>query len=164
MQRLLLANFLISVLVFGCGSSAERDQRDQIVERTDVQVHELRPGDCFNDYADPLAAALEVAAVAALPCDEPHQYEVYFVFSFADDAAEWPGEDAVIAQAQARCLQEFQTYVATPQASDFSISFVYPSPDGWRAFERGVVCYLGHSHQEPLVGSMGGAGTGSGAP
>jgi hypothetical protein len=120
-----------------------------------MPIYDLEAGDCFSDYQDPLASSADVSAVRALPCEEEHSYELFHIFTIGQDEDAWPGDDAVIEAAVAGCFPAFEEYVGEAYgASGLDFSFLYPNAEGWRGFDRDVLCYLYDRRERPLSGSM----------
>lgn len=93
---------------------------------------------CFDDQEAP-----EVDRLPTVPCDEPHQNEVFHLYDV--DAADHPGLDALRAQAEEVCRGEpFTRYVGEPyETSRFEVFQILPTEDTWREDgDREVVCAL----------------------
>lgn len=102
----------------------------------EVSVLSLQPGDCVNGLED---GSLSLT-LPAVPCDEPHEAEVYSVFDVTLDGG-WPGEDPILDEAQSRCLEDLERDFPETYADDqVDIFYVYPSEDTWRNGDREVVC------------------------
>lgn len=104
---------------------------------TTTDVFSLQVGDCFLDPD----ATDTVAEVPLVPCDEPHDNEVFNIHVI--DAAERPSDDEMSAIVEEECTTSFETYVGTPYAS--SELYLYPmtpSEGSWEQGDREVVCYL----------------------
>ncbi len=76
----------------------------------EVDVLDLEVGDCV---ADSLPVGEEVIlTVETVPCSEPHSEEVYAVVTLPD--GDFPGDEAVAAQADEVCAAEFESFVGLP--------------------------------------------------
>ena len=62
---------------------AKRDESGLITEPGQVGVLRLEPGDCFFFDGD------DIESVAAVPCADQHEAEVFSVFDLGD--GDWPG-------------------------------------------------------------------------
>jgi len=137
---------------------ASRDESGEIVSGGDLDVMTLQVGDCFNDLDD-----LEgpVSNVAAVPCDEVHDNEVFLVQalggSFGDD---FPGVDALGEHAYIRCSgPSFDSYVGRSYLDSVLEVFSFtPTEDSWAQGDREVVCALFRLDGEPLNRSASGSG------
>jgi hypothetical protein len=101
-------------------------------------VFALGVGDCLNAIS-----GNQVAEVPVVPCEQAHDEEVYFEFDI-EDAADYPGEEAVIELARTRCLDEFETFVGMAY-EDSVIDYypLYPTADGWEtANDRTIQCVV----------------------
>ena len=136
-------------------TSADRDSTGAIVDSGSVDAFELRTGDCFDD-SDSLYGG-EVESLPGVPCDQPHDNEVYAVVQV--DLPEFPGDDAMGDLAMERCMGQFSSYVGTAyESSSLDIYTLYPSEDSWRQSDREVVCALYDMELNKLEGSAQGTG------
>ncbi|MGI9261025.1 MAG: septum formation family protein [Woeseiaceae bacterium] len=140
--------FLYSVM-----TSADRDESGAIVGAGSIDAFSLRVGDCYDDsdgYSD------QVDMLAGVPCVEPHDNEVYAVFSV--DLPAFPGDDEMGEIAYERCMEKFPSFVGKDYESS-SLDFypMYPSSESWsRKDDRDVVCALYDMELEKLEGSVKG--------
>jgi hypothetical protein len=141
--------------VFG---QAERDDEGSIAAAGDLEVAELRIGDCFDD--DPAwidEEVFEVFAVEATPCGEPHDNEVFHRFDLAAEML--PSDDEVDDEAFETCVEVFKTFVgARYEDSELDFDWLWPSKDSWRAGDRSVTCYLYAMDLSKVEGSAAGTG------
>lgn len=118
-------------------SEAERDESGQITagnENTDV--FSIRVGDCTNDVD-----AEQIAAVPTVPCSEPHDNEAFFAYEV--EAEEYPGEEAVLAEAGDRCVSEFDSFVGIPyEESVLDVWPLIPTEATWAEGDREVICFI----------------------
>ncbi|HSM02596.1 MAG TPA: septum formation family protein [Acidimicrobiia bacterium] len=118
-----------------------------------VSVFELAVGDCFDD---PNFDTDEIVEVPGVPCPNPHDNEVFFVFSMTETT--YPGLEASLDAAYDRCIEEFDGYVGIDYlVSDFDVWAVVPTQGLWDGGERAVVCALYALDFSKLTGSMEGA-------
>ncbi|WOF24683.1 septum formation family protein [Microbacterium betulae] len=110
------------------GDSATRDEdTNEVTEGGTVDVFEVSVGDCIGSPAEG-----EVVDVEVVPCDEPHDGEVYY--EFALDDGEWPGDTAVSTAAEEGCTASdaFEAYIGTPyDSSEVWVQFFLPTEDTW---------------------------------
>jgi len=119
-----------------------------------VDYSELMPGDCME-----VPEGDDIRAVPRLPCEEPHQAEVFGVVSHpAEPAAPYPGSDALVAFAGEACLgQVFTDYVGvTRDKSQLKHFELVPKQSAWDDGRRQLVC--GVDADAPLTGSVRGSG------
>lgn len=101
----------IGIAVAGYLGQADRDDAGAIVSAGDVAADDLRIGDCFDDGEISDEDVVEVGAVGARPCGEPHDNEVFHTFELTGDTL--PSDDAIMQQAGEVCIEVFDTFVGT---------------------------------------------------
>lgn len=138
MRRHHLAGLLLVVAALAVGCTDE------------VDVFELEVGDCF-DQIEPGDGTVE--SVTAVDCDQPHDHEVYATYDLDD--GDWPGADAVRAEAEEGCRVRFEVYVGAPYAdSELEAAAFWPTEASWQEHgDREVVCFLSDP-DDSLTGSM----------
>ena len=136
---MLAAAALGIALLAGCSAGAPtRDEAtDEITEAGDADVFQIKLGDCLDD-----SGASEVSEVPVVPCDQPHDLEVFHVFEMP--AGEWPGDAAVQAATEAGCLPAFETFVGMPfQDSVLDLLPYTPLEEGWTGLDdREIICMV----------------------
>jgi len=140
-----------SVLESVFPAQAQRDAETQeIAEAGEQVVFQVSVGDCFNDGADELTEG--VSAVAAVPCAEPHDNEIYYLFDIAGD--EFPTD--VDVQADQGCYDQFATFVGHDyETSALDFFPIYPAAETWETGDREVICSVFDSVQ--TTGTLAGA-------
>jgi Septum formation len=109
-------------------------------DRVSQSALDLVVGDCFVEPA----AEAEVQDVQRAPCNESHSGEVMLVADYPNQDT-YPGEDAFQAWIEANCLGEtFTTYTGKTyeDALDISVSYLYPTTEGWEQGDKEITCYL----------------------
>lgn len=130
----------------------ERDGSGRVVAAGQVEVLALEVGDCFDN---PVAG--EVELVTAIPCVEPHTFEVFHSFDLADGA--YPGAEAMGGLWMDGCLAEFEPFVGSPFAdSTLDVSAIYPTEESWGEGDREVVCSVTSVDGRPRSGSARASG------
>ncbi|WP_020519946.1 septum formation family protein [Catelliglobosispora koreensis] len=142
---------LIGVGIAFSAERADRADSGVVIDDGDMSVFSLRLGDCVDFPAENTASLTEIAAV---PCAQPHDGEVFAELDLADGA--YPGNDAVQAAADKECGDRLAAYVSASYEADESIyiTFLYPHEESWKK-DRGVTCIAG-SDQGKLTGSIKG--------
>jgi Septum formation len=105
----------------------------------------LKTGNCFNSAGQ---------AYTLIPCDSPHQAEVFATFALANGA--WPGNTAVAAAASSGCKSRLTGYLNPQLAISLASTYVYPDATAWQAGTRTVICEV-RSPSGDLTGSVRGA-------
>lgn len=131
---------VVVLLLAGCSAF------DDDTETT--SVFDLAPGDCV---LAPEKIEGELTQLSSVPCDQPHEMEVYANVTFPEAAASsagtgstFPGDAALKDFADGACAEEFAGYVGVDYR-DSSLWFTYlvPSARSWEAEkDRTVVCLI----------------------
>jgi hypothetical protein len=131
---------VLAGLVIGWLNAADRDAAGTIVAAGDLDVVDLEVGDCFDD--GDAGFGEEVSDILAVPCDAPHDNEVFHVFTLASQP-ELPDIVAIDAEVETRCLPVFESFVGIAyEESNLEIFTLTPTEEGWRQADREVVCAL----------------------
>lgn len=135
------------VLLVGCQqavidtpeTSLESDNTAQVEQTSSVAVLELDEGMCLNDIDQPLAQ--DLTEVPTVPCEEPHESEVFAEITIPD--GDFPGIDAVQAQAVEACQVEFRRFVGVEfTASTLNFHYYYPTESSWYVGDRSIYCVV----------------------
>ena len=159
-SRRVLSVFAVAALAVGgvaCGADEpNRDETGEINETEEVDPNSLQAGDCFNDPED--TGTTEVTSLKAVPCDEPHDNEVFHVFQIDD--GEFPGVDEVKQIGLEGCEPELEGYVgATAADAGLMIVPVTPTEQSWNdTDDRTVLCALYKADGTEITGSLEGSG------
>jgi hypothetical protein len=141
-------------------TNAGRDSSGQINHAGDLAATDLQVGDCYDlpgnaSAADPSAA---IDKVRAIPCTEPHHYEVFFSGSMPDSGT-YPTQADFQAYVDTQCAAAFQSYVGTPvDQTSLAIYWFYPDQAAWGQSDRSVQCSLADPHLKTLTKSMKASG------
>jgi len=143
-----------TVLLAAC-APAERNDEGEIATAGALDAFAMRVGDCYDDqvfFSD------QVTDVPAVPCDEPHDNEVYAIFDLTGD--QFPGDETASTLADDGCMDRFEAYVGeTYEESVLAITHLVPSEGSWEQIgDREVVCVAYHMELEKLTGSVRGTG------
>lgn len=155
-----LARFAVPVVAIGIAvagylGQADRDEAGAIVGAGDVAADDLRIGDCFDDGEIGDEDVVEVGAVAAKPCGEPHDNEVFHSFELTGDTL--PSDDAIMQQAGEVCIEVFDTFVGTVyEESELDFFPMWPGQAAWDAGDRTVTCSIYALDGSKLTGSAQG--------
>lgn len=163
--RLALAGIVLTAaaVLSGCsiidqflpGSEPVRDaETGEVTEQNDnADVFAIKVGDCLNT-AD-MAADEEISSVPVVPCSEPHDDEVYHAYYLAD--GDFPGEDAILADADSVCVAEFANFIGLPYEESALVYWpMYPTEGSWGDGDREVLCVV-YEDGAKVTGSLAGA-------
>ena len=124
--------------VLGRADKPVRDAETQeITEAGQADVFSIKVGDCLNE-----ASGETVTDVPVVPCAEPHDEEAFFEGKLAD--GDFPGDDAVQAQADEICYGAFTTFAGIAYEDSELDYYPYtPTEIGWNeANDRVVTCMI----------------------
>lgn len=153
----LIASYFVYGLVNGFpGTGPDRDEEGQVKEPSLIEPADLRKGDCFNDpqQGTPGEGYLS-ELVEVLPCDEPHEAEVFHVLELELPA--FPTTDELQRESRA-CRGAFRDYVGDGYAGPPLVySYFSPSERDWNYLgDRTMHCVVLDESGEPLEGSVAG--------
>ncbi len=111
-------------------------------------VSALPVGQCLQEPG----SSSDVEEVEVVPCDDPHDFEVFALVALPDGP--YPGDSGRSQAARSVCRDRFAAYVGVePSNSVLATGFLVPSEEGWERGDREVVCLL-YEPGERLQGSM----------
>lgn len=116
-----------------------RDASGAITESGGLGVFQAKVGDCINFPGDNSTEGI-VESVEGVPCDSPHEEEVFHQFRSALGPG-WPGDDALAEESSQRCYDAFEPYVGRSyQSSDLDFYYWIPTETGWEQGDYEVTC------------------------
>lgn len=130
------------------------------VVRNDTSLEDLKVGDCFDN---PGVDVELVEEIDTIPCDQPHDFEVFAQPQRADDL-DYPGETALFAWADENCIRRFEAYVGTPwEESAIWATNMVPTAESWENGDRTVTCMLMQVNEDrtdivPTTGTLRNSG------
>ncbi|MEZ5491923.1 MAG: GYF domain-containing protein [Gammaproteobacteria bacterium] len=120
-----------------------------------VSMAYLTTGACFDD--PPGGYANSISGVRSVPCDEPHDNEVYA--SIEVELQDYPGNDFLDDYANTECIAQFEGFVGIDyDSSTLAVFPLYPTPESWETGDRVVSCILYEMNLEKLSQSAKGSG------
>ena len=145
MRRYLLAALLaatVGLSACSSGDEATRDEAGAVASEGSVDAFSVKLGDCLNEPIPAGTALQEVEEVAAAPCGQPHDGEVYAVFDLPD--GDFPGDDAVGKAGEERCVADFEGFIGMPYDDSALEFFTYqPTEASWETQDdREIVCVV----------------------
>ena len=138
--RLVMVLIALLIMVTACGDG--------------TSVFALEVGDCF-DYP----GSDDVTEIETFSCDEPHDYEVFYVGDLVSDGP-YPGDTDLYTMVRDLCLPQFDPYVGRDYLeSSLDWDALFPTLDGWTELDdRGVVCLLFDLNLQKLTGTARNSG------
>ena len=138
--------FVIIGLVINQCTSAERDSSGEINKGGDLKVTETRVGDCFIDIPNVTEELIEIESVKAIPCNEPHSWQVFHKSNSSQDKFEIA---AITEESSQICNYAVEALIATLNDSQFNeyrtadINISQPTSGSWAMGDKAVNCYIG---------------------
>ncbi len=138
--RLALVVAGLTLLVTGCADDPERNpETGELVEPTEVDVFDLRVGDCLDGFTDDS----QIREITALPCSEEHTDEIMAAIDLSDED-EYPGTEAMQERADEACYEEFEEFVGVRwEDSQLDYGFLAPTEESWAEGDRQILCTVG---------------------
>lgn len=131
----------------GCSASTTdttvRGEEGEVVESGDVGVFVVQEGDCVLLGEVAGTETSEVEQFQAVPCEDPHTGEVVLRDDeFFAGSDEFPGEDALFADAAVECVSALEAYTGQAyQDSPYDAVPVVPTETSWNdADDRELLC------------------------
>lgn len=111
-------------------------------------------GQCF--LLD-MVSAVDFSDAVPVDCAVSHDAEVYHVEVLTHDT--FPGEDAVIAEAEEICMARFEVFVGRDYAtSSLDFGFGYPTANSWKYGNHDIFCYVFTVDGSQRIGSARASG------
>lgn len=146
-----LLSLTIGVLLLtACAPNIEglRDDSGTVIHEGDENALAVSVGDCFTESdavdsdADAKADANEPSTLPLVPCDAPHDSEVFYNHTL--DGDDFPGVEQLNGIAQEVCATEFTSFIGRPFSdSELQLTFYTPSERTWTAgYDRIINCIV----------------------
>lgn len=138
--------------------AARRGDEGAITGAGDLGVQDLRVGDCFDLAEGDANDGGEVSEVRAIPCTEPHVYEVYVVAEYPSGELPSDTDEPYTAWEEDQCVGAFDEYVGISwDASTFWFSTLTPTDASWADGDRQISCFLHNEAETAVTGSAQGS-------
>lgn len=104
----------------------------------ETDVFSVKVGDCIN-----ATGGDEISSIPVVPCDEPHDQEVFDRFDIDGDT--FPGDQAIEDERVAYCEGDaFTSFVGVSyEESMYATSGLTPTQSSWDQGDREVLCTIG---------------------
>ena len=103
----------------------------------EVDVLDLAVGDCLDTHGKPGITR----TVPVVDCTLEHDSEAYAQTVL--DEAEFPGDEAVRARAQAECTEAFADFAGVEyDASSLDYAYYFPTSGSWAGGDRRILCLI----------------------
>jgi Septum formation len=157
-RRIPIGLIVFLVIALGGGISswffgADRGETGEIAKPGDLTATDLRVGDCF-DLKDPNAE--EIDDVAARPCAQAHEFEMFFIGSMPEGP--YPSQSAFDAFLDTHCVPAFRDYIGKAyEDSALDVYWLVPTTEGWGLGNRSIQCAVFHPEIHQLTESLMGS-------
>lgn len=140
---------VLAVVGAGIASIPERDPTGAIVDGGILDADDLAVGDCLE-----LPEAIESDRLAVVPCDDPHEAEVFATGAIPIAGGSYPSLDDLTAAIARTCVPAFEAYLGEPyETSRLDYDALFPTEDGWAGGYRGYQCFVFDPSGAALRGS-----------
>lgn len=127
----------VVAVVVVVATQAARNSSGEIATAGSLSIDKLATGDCIDGIKD----GQVITIVTARPCVEPHDAEVFSQFGFP--TGDWPGAEAVAAEAETQCTESAgQVLAGSPMIDRLSLFILYPPDAASWDRSRSVSCLV----------------------
>lgn len=143
-----IAVIVIGSAIYGAFTDANRDESGTVIESGNLDVFEIRLGDCLTEEG---LTTDEVSSAEAIPCTDPHMYQAYYIGNVS--LSEY--SSAVGEKADEICYIQFQNLYGVP-IDETSLTFVnlVPTIESWASGDREITCLLQNYDESLLTESL----------
>ena len=111
-----------------------------------VLLQRVKVGDCFTETDGDV-----VSSLPELPCTQPHDGEVFYIYSMNPGA--YPGDDQVQQSADAACSAQLPSYVGETAVDGFDYGYLLPNREAWESGDRAALCLLRSASGTKITGT-----------
>jgi hypothetical protein len=131
---------LIGLTIIGenAGTATRSSSTGIITHSGRINVFSLKTGDCFDNPA----GAKTVHTVTAIPCDQPHNAQIYAKFKLSGADVSYPGAAVVAQRARIGCNARTGSINKSMASSAMSIRIFLPAEVAWITGQRTVSCMI----------------------
>jgi hypothetical protein len=127
-----------AIIVANTGKATRSAATGVITHRGHINAFSLRVGDCFDNPA----GARTVDTVTAIPCDQPHNAQIYAKFKLTGSDFSYPGSIAVAQMARGGCNARIGSVNKSMTTSAMTVRILLPDKISWVAGQRTVSCMI----------------------
>jgi hypothetical protein len=140
---LVLSGFWVVVLVAAIiaanvGKATRSSTTGVITHRGHMNAFSLRVGDCFDNPT----GAHTVNTVTAIPCDQPHNAQIYAKFKLTGSDLSYPGAAVVALRARSGCNARIGSVDKAITTGAMTMRILLPEETSWIAGHRTVSCMV----------------------
>ncbi len=110
-----------------------------------VAAVDLATGDCLSGLVIGVAERVRIDSAQVVSCESAHELEVFATFRLAatdfpsTPAGDYPGEERVVAAADAGCSAQLER-LGPDNAAAYGLIALWPTNDSWMQGDRAVGC------------------------
>jgi hypothetical protein len=137
-------------LIISQFTGAKRDSSGEINKAGDIKVTETRIGDCFIDIPNVTEELIEIESVKAIPCNEPHSWQVFHKSNSSLDKYSVAGISEESSQICDYAIEALSTTLNDSQFNEYrtaDINVSQPTSASWAMGDKAVNCYIGSDTQ-----------------
>jgi Domain of unknown function (DUF4190)/Septum formation len=129
---------VVAIVAANAGKATRSAATGVITHRGHINAFSLRVGDCFDNPA----GAQTVNTVTAIPCDQPHNAQIYAKFKLTGSDFSYPGAAAVAERARNGCNARTGSVNKPMTTSAMTVRILLPDETSWVAGQRTVGCMV----------------------
>ena len=127
-----------AIVAANLGKATRSASTGVITHRGHINAFSLRVGDCFDNPV----GARAVNTVTAIPCDQPHNAQIYAKFKLTGSDFSYPGAAVVEQRARSGCNARIGTVNKSMTTSAMTVRILLPEKIAWVAGQRTVSCMV----------------------
>lgn len=140
---------LNGILGGGSGDANRDEESGQVTESANIDIFSLKLGDCLQESATGLLEDVDV-----VPCEEPHDQEVYYEITMDDGEF---SEEAVDAASEECIGDAYTSFVGIGyQESTLDVTTISPTQDTWDGLNDRVIQCIVFDSAGQTTGSLEG--------
>jgi hypothetical protein len=129
---------VVAIVAANVGKATRSATTGVITHRGHMNAFSLRVGDCFDNPT----GAHTVDMVTAIPCDQPHNAQIYARFKLTGSDFSYPGAATVARRARSGCNARIGSVNKTMTTGAMTVRILLPEETSWTAGHRTVSCMV----------------------
>jgi len=128
---------VIAAIAISAGTSSQRSASGPATQPGVTSVYSLRTGDCLQNPG----ARLGITSIKLVPCDQPHNAQVFAVFPVPGSG--YPGAVALQHRAAAGCHARIAGSINRSLITNsMTLQYLYPESQSWAIGHRSITCLV----------------------
>ncbi len=129
---------VVAIVAANAGKATRSAATGVITHRGHLNAFSLRVGDCFDNPT----GAHTVDTVTALPCNQPHNAQIYAKFKLTGSDHSYPGTAVVAQRARSGCNARIGSVDKAITTGAMTLRILLPEKTSWTAGHRTVSCMI----------------------